>query len=43
MRLHPSSRRSAWRPGAAAAQIELIYELLDAHPHDTVATGVREG
>lgn len=31
MRLHPSSRRSAWRPAGAPPQIELIYELLDAH------------
>jgi hypothetical protein len=31
MRLHPSSRGSAWRPAGAPPQIELIYELLDAH------------
>jgi hypothetical protein len=31
MNVHRSSRVTAKRPQAAASQIELIYELLDAH------------
>jgi hypothetical protein len=31
MRLHPSRRAASKRPNAAPSQIELIYELLDAH------------